>query len=109
MIGGGYQGKGKLPWAEKVFMDESSQIRASAVDEGDGGLVVLWSKERTLFDGTILAQGGAFSGHGGLVETSSKKDLNILKGNVDTAAPRGQFGTWLLDPNEVYIVKSAVS
>ena len=60
-------------------MDELSEIRADSLEKGNGGLVVLWSQDKTLFDGKIYAQGGTLSGDGGLVETSSKGNLNIKK------------------------------
>ena len=48
-----------------------STINASATGRGSGGKVVLWSDSQTTFAGTILAKGGAKSGDGGFVETSS--------------------------------------
>jgi hypothetical protein len=55
-----------------------------------------------------LAGGGAQSGSGGFVETSSKGQLNFA-GQVDTKAPNGTAGTLLLDPADYYIVAPGVT
>src|SRR4029450_1949544 len=48
------------------------------------------------------ARGGATSGDGGFVETSSHKLLNY-SGTADTRAPKGTVGTLLLDPENFYV------
>ena len=63
---------------------------------------MLWSDNQTTFAGTILAKGGAKSGDGGFVETSSHGQL-AFTGNVNAGAPRGTAGTLLLDPQDVLI------
>ncbi len=108
-IGGEYQGKGKTPTAENTVMDAHSVIVADALSQGNGGEVILWADETTLFDGTVYARGGAKGGDGGFVETSGKLDLGIETGFVDTSAPLGQFGNWLLDPSSVIIVTGGSS
>src|SRR5208282_5368146 len=72
LIGGGSQGKGPLPHAEAVYVDQAATIAADALDKGNGGKVVVWSDNYTDFNGTITARGGANGGNGGSVETSSK-------------------------------------
>jgi len=109
LIGGEYQGKGETPWASKVIMNEGSRILSNATEKGDGGIVVLWSHDKTIFDGRIEALGGKFGGDGGVVETSSKDRLRITKGQVDALAPLGNIGTWLLDPGTVIIQESVAS
>ena len=84
-------------------MDELSEIHADAIETGAGGLVVLWSQDHTFFDGKISAEGGSFSGNGGLVETSSNGKLEVVKGKVDTLSFSGEMGVWLLDPRFVQI------
>ena len=74
--------------ATTVSVDANSTINASATGRGNGGKVVLWSDNQTTFAGTILAKGGAKSGDGGFVETSSHGQL-AFTGNVDTRAPHG--------------------
>ncbi|EJM4729232.1 hypothetical protein NOM81_004498, partial [Salmonella enterica] len=70
---------------------------------GNGGTAVLWSDDYTNFRGTVLAKGGAKSGDGGRVETSSHRNLQA-SGAVDASARAGHGGEWLLDPTDVTIV-----
>ena len=91
-----------IPTATTVNVDAATTINASATGSGNGGKVIVWSDAATTFAGTILAGGGALSGTGGFVETSSKGQLNFT-GQVDTKAPNGAAGTLLLDPADYYI------
>src|SRR6516162_10117149 len=91
-----------IPTATTVSVDAATTINASARGRGNGGKVVLWSDSETTFAGTILARGGARSGDGGFVETSSHKLLNY-SGTTDTRAPKGAVGTLLLDPENFYV------
>ncbi|EKF3855863.1 filamentous hemagglutinin N-terminal domain-containing protein, partial [Salmonella enterica] len=103
-VGGGWQGKDShIRNASKVVMDKSATIDVSATESGNGGTAVLWSDDYTNFRGTVLAKGGALSGSGGQVETSSHDNLQAF-GDVDTSAPAGKGGNWLLDPLDVTIV-----
>lgn len=86
-----------VPTATEVSIDGSSLLNASAGTTGDGGKVVVWSDADTSFAGQINATGGATSGNGGFVETSGE-NLTIDGAKVDTSAPSGQRGHWLLDP-----------
>ncbi|ECW8620157.1 hypothetical protein F4W14_22680, partial [Salmonella enterica] len=64
---------------------------------------MLWSDDYTNFRGTVIAKGGATSGDGGRVETSSHRNLQA-SGAVDASARAGHGGEWLLDPTDVTIV-----
>ena len=92
--------------ATTVSVDAKTTINASATGRGNGGKVVLWSDSQTTFAGTILAKGGAKSGDGGFVETSSHGQL-AFTGNVNAGAPRGSAGTLLLDPEDILIDSAA--
>ncbi|EAQ7979794.1 filamentous hemagglutinin N-terminal domain-containing protein [Salmonella enterica] len=103
-VGGGWQGKDShIRNASKVVMDKTATVDVSATDAGNGGTAVLWSDDYTNFRGAILAKGGALSGDGGRVETSSHNNLQA-SGDVDTSASAGKGGEWLLDPTDVVIV-----
>ncbi|MCS6243906.1 MAG: autotransporter-associated beta strand repeat-containing protein [Opitutus sp.] len=108
LVGGDWMGGGTLKHAKVVTMEAGASIDASAITNGDGGKVVLWSDDYTGFHGTIAATSGISSGDGGQVETSS---YNILQafGTVDTSASAGQAGNWLLDPRNVTIAASGAS
>ncbi|ECS6407795.1 filamentous hemagglutinin N-terminal domain-containing protein [Salmonella enterica subsp. enterica serovar Poona] len=103
-VGGGWQGKDShIHNASKVVMDRSATVDVSATQNGNGGTAVLWSDDYTSFQGGILARGGAQSGNGGRVETSSHRNLQAF-GAVGASARAGHGGEWLLDPTDVTIV-----
>jgi filamentous hemagglutinin family protein len=104
LIGGEYQGSGSLRTALFTTIKEDVSIYADAEKIGDGGKVIIWADDTTLFDGKVFARGGEISGNGGFVETSGKNELGIAKGFVNTAAAKGLYGDWLLDPNNITIV-----
>src|SRR5882762_2774773 len=87
--------------AQQTLIGPDGIIRADAGTTGDGGRVIVWSDESTRFFGSISARGGAQGGNGGFVETSGKA-LQAF-GSVDTSAPNGNGGEWLLDPTDIYI------
>jgi|GEM_PF-2679709 len=103
LVGGDYQGGGDLRKAQLTWADEDVHIDASALRYGNGGKVILWSEGSTLFDGYIRSRGGLEGGDGGLIETSGKMGLGCLQGRVDTLAPLGRAGEWLLDPLTITI------
>ena len=107
LVGGDYQGGNPLVRnAKATVLDRESVISADATKTGDGGKVILWSDDYTGFYGDISAQGGGVSGNGGLIETSSKGNLQAV-GRVTTAAPMGKSGLWLLDPADLTIANAA--
>ena len=109
LIGGGYQGRDPaVPHAQAVYMSAGATIEANARDQGDGGRVVLWADGSTRALGQVSARGGAKGGDGGLIETSGQwLDVGGLR--VDTRAPLGKIGTWLLDPADITISSAATT
>ncbi|MGA0198397.1 MAG: beta strand repeat-containing protein, partial [Prochlorotrichaceae cyanobacterium] len=103
IVGGDQRGQGSTPTATQTFIDGSSVLLANALEQGDGGKVIVWADDTTTFLGTIQAQGGLYGGNGGFVEVSGKENL-IFRGDVSTFAPNGQMGTLLLDPQNIVIV-----
>ena len=82
----------------------------SANGEGvnsNGGNVTVNSQGTTNFDSgaEIEAEGGA-SGNGGNVEVSDKTG-GIINGLVNTSAPDGTIGTFLIDPTDLVITGSS--
>lgn len=102
LIGGAKQGQNSHPTANMLDVASGSILDASALKEGNGGDIILWSNELTNFNGTILSKGGETSGNGGFVEVSGKNRLNY-KGFVDLTAQHGKTGTLLLDPTDIVI------
>ncbi|NWE41173.1 filamentous hemagglutinin N-terminal domain-containing protein [Pseudomonas yamanorum] len=107
LMGGDYQGGGNVHEADSTFMGQDAHISANALSSGDGGKVILWSKDSTQFHGGISVSGAGSQGRGGLVETSGHA-LEIT-GIVDLSAVSGQGGTWLIDPFNINITKGASS
>lgn len=91
-----------LATATTVTFDSASIIDVSSKQSGTGGSGVVWSRQQTAFHGTIFARGGSQSGSGGFVETSGG-DLDVTGARVDTSAPLGHPGQWLLDPTSLVI------
>ncbi len=94
--------------SENVSVDSSSCIKASAKGYGNGGRVAFLSSKSTSFEGQVFARGGIEGGDGGFVETSSQGRMSIGNATVDTFAPQGVRGTWLLDPTILRITASGV-
>lgn len=96
-VGGAWQGQGETYRAKATEVAQGATLSASAIDQGDGGEVVVWSDGATRFEGSIAARGGENGGDGGRVEVSGKQRLDFL-GTVDAGAPLGAGGSLLLDP-----------
>jgi filamentous hemagglutinin family protein len=103
LVGGNALGKGPEKNAVNTRVEAGAIIAADAVNSGDGGQVVIWSDGTTNFDGTISAKGGANGGDGGQVETSGHTLKIGDAARVNTSAPKGSFGEWLLDPVDFVI------
>jgi filamentous hemagglutinin family protein len=104
MVGGDYQGKNPaIQNANITYFGPNASLRANATEVGDGGTVIVWADDTTRAYGSISARGGALGGNGGFVETSGHDSLSISGARVDTRAPNGQTGNWLLDPTNVSI------
>ncbi|TQV85889.1 beta strand repeat-containing protein [Aliikangiella coralliicola] len=103
LIGGDYQGENPyIPNANRTYVSDNSFIYADAINNGDGGKVIVWADESTQFYGNIFARGGSETGDGGLVEVSGKEGM-IFDGFVDTTAANGENGLLLLDPKNIII------
>src|SRR6266542_4293582 len=103
LIGGDLRGSNPdVGNAQRTFVGSEAQIRADALQRGDGGKVIVWSDDTTRFYGHISARGGPRGGDGGFSEVSGKNNLDFLW-SVDLTAAHGQPGTLLLDPDNIVI------
>ncbi|HKU99017.1 MAG TPA: filamentous hemagglutinin N-terminal domain-containing protein, partial [Vineibacter sp.] len=102
LIGGGKQGQGPVANARNTTVAKGATITADATDKGNGGTVIVWADNATVFGGTISAKGGAQGGDGGFTEVSGKVFLDF-NGVVDLRASGGTTGTLLLDPSDIVI------
>jgi len=103
-IGGGWQGQdATLANSQQTIVQANAAISANAIQNGDGGEVVVWADGHTTVNSEIQAKGGALGGNGGRIETSGKQSLaaNVA---ANTSAANGEAGQWLLDPANLTIV-----
>jgi len=104
-IGGGLHGQGTLAHAQNTTVGDAT-ISADATGKGDGGTVAIWSDGNTSFAGSVTARGGAQGGNGGRVETSGHNLGVSSDARVDTSAPLGLTGDWLLDPANLFLTSN---
>lgn len=102
-IGGGAHGLGDIAHADMTVILPEAQLLANAITTGNGGNIVVWSDSLTRAYGEFSATGGALSGNGGFIETSSHDYLDVSGIQINTAAANGERGVWLLDPNNLTI------
>ncbi|HEY1152046.1 MAG TPA: filamentous hemagglutinin N-terminal domain-containing protein, partial [Pseudoduganella sp.] len=103
LVGGDYQGaNASVQNAKQTYVGKDAVISVDAIDNGDGGKVVVWGDDAASVHGTITTRGGAAGGNGGFVETSAHT-LDVAGLYVDAGAAHGRHGTWLLDPWDVEV------
>ncbi len=105
LVGGNYQGMGPEPNASHTYVANGTVINADALNNGDGGKIIVWANEAANIQGKLTARGGAMAGDGGLVETSARESVKITS-SPDASAPNGKGGSWLIDPTDITIVAS---
>ena len=96
-IGGDLRGEGPTRNARSTRIADTT-VDASATESGDGGTVVVWGTEMAEVGGTLSARGGALSGDGGFIETSSAGEIDFSQLRTDASASNGDPGEWLIDP-----------
>lgn len=105
LAGGDYQGKNPtLHNAKMTYIGKDATIKADAKTSGDGGKIIVWADDTTRVHGNISTKGGTNTGNGGFVETSGHSYLDVAGARVDTRAPKGSVGNWLLDPTDITII-----
>lgn len=85
-----------------------AKLLANAHEEGNGGEIAVWSKEKTHFEGKAQTRGGRLSGNGGKIDISTQGELYRVAGKVDTDAPNGKSGHITFDPKFVTIQPDGV-
>ena len=104
-VGGDYLGLGDIPTAMFTIVEQNALLLNDAILDGDGGRTIVWSDDTTEYYGSAYARGGAEGGDGGFLETSGKIDL-FAHGHADLTAAHGKKGTYLLDPQNITIIKA---
>jgi filamentous hemagglutinin family protein len=105
LIGGNFQGKGPERNATRTWIGGGATIHADAIEQGDGGTVIIWADQITRYHGNITARGGERGGNGGFAEVSGKEFL-VFRGRADMSAEKGTVGSILLDPRDITIVNT---
>jgi autotransporter-associated beta strand protein len=98
--------------ANTVTIQEGATIDTSATQTGNGGSIAIWSQVQTTVAGILKSMGGALSGNGGFIETSSKGAVSLAPTvSINTSANNatGKAGTWLLDPVDLTIDASTAN
>ena len=103
LVGGDESGEGPIPTADAAYVSVDSTVSADALDDGDGGKVVVFAEGFANILGDLSARGGPNRGDGGFVETSGRESFVILH-TPDVSAPHGEGGHWLIDPYNITIV-----
>ncbi len=104
LVGGDFQGKNaNVQNAFRTVVGADASIKADAITSGNGGKVIVWSDDYTVFGGTLSAQGGALSGNGGFAEVSGHASLTFSPKAVRLDAFNGDLGTLLLDPLNIIV------
>ena len=103
LIGGDYQGNNAdVQNASRVYVGANANLKVDALQSGNGGRVIVWADENTIYAGQLSARGGAQGGDGGFAEVSGKNNL-AFTGTADLGASAGLLGTLLLDPLDIVI------
>ncbi|NIA53508.1 filamentous hemagglutinin N-terminal domain-containing protein [Massilia sp. TW-1] len=103
LVGGNFLGSGPERNAQNTTVAAGTHVDADAIRSGTGGQVAVWSDGTTQFHGAISARGGQAGGDGGHVETSGGTLKVGSDASVNTLAPHGAAGDWLLDPQDLTI------
>ena len=102
LVGGDYQGGGDTRTATTTQVSDTASIHADASKSGDGGKVIVWADDFTLFYGEATAHAGFILGDGGFIEISGRQNLGF-NGIADASAPQGRNGSVLFDPLNIIV------
>ena len=103
LVGGDESGEGTVPTADSTYVSADSIVSADALEDGNGGKVVVFAEGFASVLGGLSARGGPDGGDGGFVETSGLEKF-VIASTPDITAPNGDGGEWLVDPNDIEIV-----
>ncbi|MFN0077375.1 MAG: beta strand repeat-containing protein [Prosthecobacter sp.] len=94
--GGGFDGS--LVNSTCVLVECGALLTANALENGNGGKVMVLASKELTFQGSLQALGGVNSGAGGYAELSAKESLSIaqLGGYLDLSASNGRAGSLLI-------------
>jgi filamentous hemagglutinin family protein len=91
LIGGDYKGLGTTPTASATYIDRDTLLDASALQQGNGGKVIVWANDIIRFLGKVNVKGGKKSGNSGFFEVSTLS--NPTQVNPTTTETQVDSGT----------------
>lgn len=102
--GVGNGGNVRVRASDELVLASSAETSANAGVMGNGGDVTYIAEHNALFQrgAGIDARGGSGGGNGGFVEFSGLEWVEAL-GQVNTLAPAGMDGRYLIDPTDISI------
>ena len=98
----------RLVASDRIVQSGSIAANAASDSSGKGGTITVIAdlanpNSRTEISGSISARAGSLGGDGGFIDTSGSH-IRIADGTrIDTSAPRGKTGNWLIDPSDFII------
>jgi filamentous hemagglutinin family protein len=101
-------GSVQLVSAGDINIKSGAQILADGGVNGDGGEIVTWADGTTRFEkgAKLSARGGDEAGDGGFIELSGNT-VAVRSTDVDTRAPQGLMGIFMIDPDVIIIANGA--
>lgn len=87
----------------KGVVNNTGIIEAQTLDDVSGKIILFAHGGETYVGGKLDAS-APNGGNGGFIETSGKKFRLLDNYFVTTISKQGKTGTWLIDPEEIYIV-----
>ena len=104
----------RLEASDRISHSGSINVDAAANSAGKGGTATLIADLANAgstadINGSISARGGDLGGDGGFVETSGGRVRIGSTTRVDTLAPQGKTGNWLIDPTDFTIAAGSGS
>ncbi|WP_158601891.1 YDG domain-containing protein [Pararobbsia silviterrae] len=89
-------------------VNNTGMVRAQTVDDHEGSIVLLGGMAAGQVNvGGTLDASAPNGGNGGSIETSAAQFSIAPNTTITAAAPRGQAGTWLVDPTDLTIDATA--
>lgn len=89
--------------AEHTQVLAQASLNADALVKGQGGQIIIHSKDETLVQGKLSAQGGSEAGDGGFIETNSGRLLNVDEVETALQSVNGLVGTWSLEAPKMFV------
>ena len=90
--------------AQTVNVAAGAIVDVSAAKVGNGGSINIWSTISTTIAGILNARGGQLGGNGGTITTGSAGAVVMADTlRVDTSAPMGIVGNWIVNTSAMVI------